>query len=98
MRVTAIVHLTVPFPSLHARVKLVTSRAQGYLIVKDYFTPEELKPSMLACEALVEDVATKLYDAGKIKSQYMYTYEGVSILRHCAQHVQPGKTQVVASM
>ncbi|KAK3088237.1 hypothetical protein FSP39_016495 [Pinctada imbricata] len=43
---------------------------QGYVIVKDFFTREELDPCRQACDDLVEDLAQKLYKAGKIKNLY----------------------------
>ncbi|CAH1780477.1 unnamed protein product [Owenia fusiformis] len=41
---------------------------EGYVIVKDYFTHEELKPSQDAIAGMVDELAQKLYKAGKIKN------------------------------
>lgn len=42
---------------------------QGYVIVEDYFDKEkELDPVRDAITVLVEELAQKLFDAGKIKS------------------------------
>ncbi len=42
---------------------------QGYCIVTDYFSSEELEPCRQAAAGLVDGVANKLFDAGKIKSK-----------------------------
>ncbi|CAH1232779.1 Hypp506 [Branchiostoma lanceolatum] len=39
---------------------------EGYLLVKDYFTPEELQPVREAVEELVDDLAQRMRRAGKI--------------------------------
>lgn len=43
---------------------------KGFVIVKDFFKPEELEPCRQACNELVEQVAQKLYKAGKIQKLY----------------------------
>jgi hypothetical protein len=45
---------------------------QGYIIVKDFFKPEELNPVRDAIADLVEDLAQKLYKAGKIKGKLLF--------------------------
>ena len=43
---------------------------QGYLIVENFFdTEKELDPVRKDIEVLVDNLANKLYDAGKIKSE-----------------------------
>lgn len=39
---------------------------KGYVIVKDFFTKEELEPCKKAIERFVDQLAHKLYNAGKI--------------------------------
>ncbi|XP_066263528.1 phytanoyl-CoA dioxygenase domain-containing protein 1 homolog [Branchiostoma lanceolatum] len=43
---------------------------EGFVLVHDFFTPEELQPSRDATEALVGALAERLYQAGKIKHTY----------------------------
>lgn len=43
---------------------------EGFTIVSDYFTPDELQPCRDAVGDLVEELAQKLYNAGKIKNLY----------------------------
>lgn len=38
--------------------------------MKDFFSPSELEPCKKALEKLVDDVAQRLYKAGKISSKY----------------------------
>ena len=40
---------------------------QGYIVVKDLFSHEELQPAINGVNELVDSMADKLYDAGKIK-------------------------------
>ena len=42
---------------------------QGYVLVENFFTPEELEPARAACDRLVDIVAQRLYKAGKISSE-----------------------------
>lgn len=42
---------------------------QGYLIIKDFFTTEELQACRDDLEDEVDRLANKLYKAGKIKSK-----------------------------
>lgn len=42
----------------------------GYVIVKDFFTKEELEPCKKAIERFVDQLAHKLYNAGKIYELY----------------------------
>lgn len=44
---------------------------QGYVIVEDFFTSEELEPVKGAINRLVDDLAHKLYKAGKIPSKFV---------------------------
>lgn len=41
---------------------------QGYLVIDSFFQSEELDPGKEAINNLVDELAIKLYDAGKIKS------------------------------
>lgn len=43
---------------------------EGYIVVEDFFRPEELQPCRDAIEEMVDLLANKLYDAGKIKNLY----------------------------
>ncbi|XP_076090854.1 putative alpha-ketoglutarate-dependent hypophosphite dioxygenase [Mytilus galloprovincialis] len=43
---------------------------KGYVIVEDFFKPEELEPCKRDIEKLVDEVAQKLYTAGKIKGLF----------------------------
>ncbi|XP_046370068.2 uncharacterized protein LOC124144624 [Haliotis rufescens] len=43
---------------------------EGYIVVRDFFTPEELQPCRDAVEKMVDALAQKLYQAGKIRSLY----------------------------
>ncbi|XP_035680824.1 uncharacterized protein LOC118418827 [Branchiostoma floridae] len=43
---------------------------EGFVLVKDFFTPEELQPSRDGTEELVDALAKRLYAAGKIKNKY----------------------------
>lgn len=43
---------------------------EGYVVLKDFFSPSELEPCKKALEKLVDDVAQRLYKAGKISSLY----------------------------
>jgi hypothetical protein len=48
---------------------------EGFLVIEDFFTPNELNPAINAIEDLVDDLAQKLYNAGKIKDLYKdYSY------------------------
>ncbi len=42
---------------------------QGYVILEQFFTRDELDPCKAAIEVLVEGLAQKLYTAGKIKGE-----------------------------
>ncbi|XP_062576223.1 uncharacterized protein LOC134238116, partial [Saccostrea cucullata] len=42
----------------------------GYVIVKDFFTKEELEPCRKAIERFVDQLAQKLYESGRIKSLF----------------------------
>ncbi|XP_013391128.1 phytanoyl-CoA dioxygenase 1 [Lingula anatina] len=44
--------------------------SEGYLVVDKFFTSEELEPVKHAVAALVDGVAMKLFNAGKIKNLY----------------------------
>lgn len=39
---------------------------KGYVIVKDFFSKEELEPCKKAIERFVDQLAQKLFNAGKI--------------------------------
>ncbi|KAK7094837.1 1-deoxypentalenic acid 11-beta-hydroxylase-like [Littorina saxatilis] len=43
---------------------------EGYIVVRDFFTREELEPCKRDIEVMVEELAQKLYNAGKVKSLY----------------------------
>jgi len=43
---------------------------QGYTVVEDFFTPEELQPCRDAIAGMVDVLATKLHDAGKITGRH----------------------------
>ncbi|XP_046567729.1 probable alpha-ketoglutarate-dependent hypophosphite dioxygenase isoform X2 [Haliotis rubra] len=43
---------------------------KGYVIVEDFFTREEMDPCRTAIEGLVEELAQKLFKAGKITDTY----------------------------
>ena len=47
---------------------------QGFVIVRDYFTPEELQPCRDAVDNLVEELAQKLFKGGKIDSEFTMTF------------------------
>ena len=42
---------------------------QGYVLVENFFTTEELEPARQACSKLVDIVAQRLFKAGKISSR-----------------------------
>lgn len=42
-------------------------RRQGFLVVKDFFRRDELDPAREAINQLVDELAQKLFKAGKIK-------------------------------
>ncbi|KAI8497530.1 hypothetical protein Bbelb_248360 [Branchiostoma belcheri] len=50
---------------------------EGYVLVKDFFTPEELQPVRDAVEDLVDRLAEKMYAAGKIKD----THKGAGLFQ-----------------
>lgn len=54
------------------KIAFILFQKQGYLIVENYFTEEELEPCKKAAEDLVEDVANKLFNAGKIKRKIVF--------------------------
>ncbi|XP_074649271.1 uncharacterized protein LOC141904564 [Tubulanus polymorphus] len=43
---------------------------EGYMVIEDFFTKEELDPCVEAINALVDDLAEDLYKNGKIKNKY----------------------------
>ncbi|XP_013416111.1 uncharacterized protein LOC106177776 [Lingula anatina] len=43
---------------------------EGYVIVEDFFSPEELDPVREGVNSLVDEFAQRLYDAGKIRKLY----------------------------
>lgn len=43
---------------------------EGYVVVRDFFTRDELDPCRRDIEVMVEELAQKLYKAGKVKSLY----------------------------
>ncbi|KAH3847784.1 hypothetical protein DPMN_090115 [Dreissena polymorpha] len=43
---------------------------KGYILIPDFFTKEELDLCRTTTEELVDDLATKLYNAGKIKETF----------------------------
>ena len=57
--------------------------SKGYLVVENFFRPEELNACRDAIKLLVDSLATKLYNAGKIKSRQspqMNDYNSIRIL------------------
>ena len=42
----------------------------GFLIVRDFFRPEQLAPVIEWVERLVDELANRLYDAGKVRNRY----------------------------
>ena len=63
----------------HVHMILFVSVAQGYCIVTDYFSRDELQPCRDAVGELVEEIAQKLYKAGKIDSTYAW-YSNILVL------------------
>jgi hypothetical protein len=69
-------------------------REDGFLIVEDYLTPAELRPVMDEIDGIVDDLADRLYDAGKIKDKHadldffhrltalQQEYKGAAVLIH----------------
>lgn len=45
-------------------------REDGFLIVRDFFTPEELQPVKDEVDGLVDDLANRLHRAGRIKNRH----------------------------
>ena len=45
---------------------------QGFLLVPDFFERRELEPVIVAICELVDQLAEKLYNAGKIKGKYQH--------------------------
>ena len=45
---------------------------QGFLLVTDFFERSELEPVIAAICELVDQLAEKLYNAGKIKGKYQH--------------------------
>lgn len=43
---------------------------EGYLVVEKFFKPEELQPCRDAIDKMVDNLANKLFDAGKIAQKY----------------------------
>lgn len=46
---------------------------QGYVLVPRFFTDEELQPVIEAINGLVDEVAERLYKAGKITSKRLWS-------------------------
>lgn len=44
---------------------------QGYLVIEDFFREDELQPVRDCINRVVDDLALKLYKAGKIKSMFI---------------------------
>lgn len=44
--------------------------SQGYVIVTDFFEKEDLQPLLKDLDVLVDNLAEKLYNAGKIKGSF----------------------------
>ncbi|XP_013406918.1 uncharacterized protein LOC106171228, partial [Lingula anatina] len=72
---------------------------EGYVVVEDFFTHEELDACRDAVAGLVDDLAKKLYDGGKIKKlhrdQGLFTrltaiekeFPGANIILHKSQNM-----------
>jgi len=58
----------------HATERLIINLHlfQGYVVVQSFFTKEELQPVIESINEIVDDVAEKLYKAGKISSMAKY--------------------------
>ena len=66
--------------SVFASVFNVCYVFQGYLLIENFFTEEELNPCKDAINLLVDQLANKLYDAGKIKSMLqLFNYNIVKL-------------------
>ena len=50
-------------------MKTYLYHSQGVVLIEDYFTQEELEPIKTAIAKLVDYVAERLYDEGKITSK-----------------------------
>ncbi|KAK7104217.1 phytanoyl-CoA dioxygenase domain-containing protein 1-like [Littorina saxatilis] len=59
---------TVKKPGQLSEDKIRQFFEKGWVLVEDFFTPEELEPVRKATERLVDIVAQRLYKAGKISS------------------------------
>ncbi|KAL5011309.1 hypothetical protein ScPMuIL_009860 [Solemya velum] len=57
-------------PGQLAEEKIKQFFDEGFLVVEDFFTPEELQPCRDAIEKMVDVLADKLYKAGKVKNLY----------------------------
>ncbi|WAR31467.1 hypothetical protein MAR_034009 [Mya arenaria] len=57
-------------PGQLPREKIEQFFTKGYLVVEDYFTPEELDPMTPVLNQFVDNVANRLYKAGKVKDVY----------------------------
>lgn len=70
------VFTTIPPPVTEKKIGQLSAEQirqfydEGYVIVEDYFTDEELQPCKDAISGLVEGLAQKLYDGGKIDKMY----------------------------
>ena len=49
---------------------LLSYYLKGYVIVENFFGPEVIEPCLEACGKLVDDMAQKLFKAGKIKGVF----------------------------
>ncbi|GFO25971.1 phytanoyl-coa dioxygenase 1-like [Plakobranchus ocellatus] len=58
---------TVTKPGHVSRAEIERYFKQGYLVVEDFFLPEELDPCLSAIEGVVDKVASALFRGGKIK-------------------------------
>ena len=51
--------------------------SQGFVLVKDFFPPKRLDVVREAVNDLVDQMANKLYDAGKIKSKKYFLIDSL---------------------
>jgi hypothetical protein len=53
----------------HFSSSLKRTMFQGFLLLDSFFKPDELDPGKAAINDLVDGLANKLFEAGKIKSK-----------------------------
>src|SRR4051794_30306785 len=68
-------------------------REDGFLIVRDFFGRDELQPVMDWIDQLVDDLAHRLYAAGKIPQKY--ENEGFYRRLTCLEREYPGAAVLI---